>query len=435
MDRTAVQNGAADLVALLEHGDFVSPERSDPRGFQTGRSAAYNRDIELLVGRTEVDEPLVAHRRVDGAAHVVFDHQGFLPAADQAGDTLTDLFRFAGCGLVGPVGIGDHLAGESDHVGFAFRKDLLAVVGVPQCVAGDDRDLHMFLDLFSGVGVPPLRVVHRVHGGPGHLENTGADIEKGYSVLLEQLGRFGALLEPAAALDPLLAGVTDADGEVRTALVLDGVNDLQGETHAAGEAAAEAVVSLVHIRAHELSDQVAVGAVQLHRVETGLLKPPGAFGELVDQVVDLFDGHSPYALALGFRRGIDDLVTGGGGDVRHLIRGRDQVLARPGSLPPRMLDLHSGLGSMAGHGFGQLGKTGDQRVFVHGDTGHRRLAGFLIRRGSPADNEAAAAFGDLFMVGDDPLVDRTIGVCRRDICRHVTDPVRHFEVPDSDRAE
>ena len=81
----------------------------------------------------------------------------------------------------------------------------------------------------------------------------------------------------------------------------DAGDDLQDEPHAAEEAAAEAVVPLVDVGAHELGDQVAVGAVQFDAVEARLLHAPGAFGELLDQFVDLLDRHRADRLALGRR--------------------------------------------------------------------------------------------------------------------------------------
>ena len=305
---------------------LVPAQGGDPRRLHAARAPAHHRHVELLLGRTEVDEALVAHCRVDGAAHFPPDHQRFLPAAHQAGDALADLLRLPRFGLVGPVGIGHHLPGEAHQVGLALGQDLLAVVRVAQRVAGDHRHLDVLLDLLGRIGVPALGVVHRVHGRPGHLEDARADVQVGHPVLLEQPGRAHGFLQRPAPFDVLLAGVADADGEVLAALVLDGVDDLQDEAHPGEEAAAEAVVALVHVGAHELGDQVAVRPVQLHRVEAGLLHPPGPLGELLDQVVDLLDAHRADRLALGLR------------SPRTPPRGRP----RPGCRPPGPLaDIRS----------------------------------------------------------------------------------------------
>ena len=79
-----------------------------------------------------------------------------------------------------------------------------------------------------------------------------------------------------------------------------------------------------------------------------------------------------------------------------------------------------------------LGQTGDQGILIHTDTGYGGPTGVPVRGGSPADDEAAASLGDLLVIGDDPLVDRAVGVCRGDIRRHVTDPIGHLEIPDAD---
>ena len=299
----------------------MAAQRGDARGFQAGRPAADDCHFELLGRRLDVDEPLVPDCGVDGAAHVPLDHEGFLPAAHEAGDAFADLVLLPVPGLVGPLGVSDHLAGKADHVRLPFREDLLAVVGITQGMAGDDGHLHVLLDLFRGVGVPALRIVHRVHRRAGQLEDAGADVQVGDTVLLEEHCRLDAFLKVAAALDPLFTRIADANREVRAALVLDGMDDLQGKPHAPGEAAAETVVSLVHIRAHELGNQVSMGAVQLHAIEARLLHPPRPFGELLDELVDLLHRHCPDGFAMGVGRRVDDLMAGRGGDVGHHVRG------------------------------------------------------------------------------------------------------------------
>jgi hypothetical protein len=125
----------------------------------------------------------------------------------------------------------------------------------------------------------------------------------------------------------------------------------------AQEAAAEAVVPLVDIGAHELGDQVAVGAVQFDAVEAGLLDAPRAFGELLDQLVDLLDRHGPDRLAPGQLLGVHDFVAGRAGmsitwslaDSRFL---RGQAAWRPGAGSVRRT------GAVAVHGLGQFGQPG-----------------------------------------------------------------------------
>ena len=58
-----------------------------------------------------------------------------------------------------------------------------------------------------------------------------------------------------------------------------------------------------------------------------------------------------------------------------------------------------------------------------------------IRRRCPDDDQPAAPFGNLFVVGDDTLVHRPIGIGRADIGRHMADAVGDLEVADANRAE
>ena len=62
--------------------------------------------------------------------------------------------------------------------------------------------------------------------------------------------------------------------------------------------------------------------------------------------------------------GVDHLVAGRAGQVDHLVAGRDEVLARPGRLAARVLDLHGAAGPVAVHGLGQFRQAGDQGIFV-----------------------------------------------------------------------
>ena len=95
-------------------------------------------------------ETFIADGRIDRTAHVAFDHKGFLPAADEAGDATADFLFFAGFGLVGPIGIGDQLSGKSDQIGFSFGEDFFTIVGIAEGMAGDDGNVH-FLFTASAV--------------------------------------------------------------------------------------------------------------------------------------------------------------------------------------------------------------------------------------------------------------------------------------------
>ena len=265
---------------------------------------------------------------------------------------------------------------------------------------------------------------------PRGLEDARTDIDESDALLLEQLCGLDRLVEFPAAGHPFDARVADADGEIVAALVLDSRDDFEREPHAVEEAAAEAIVAPVDVGAHELGDQVAVGGVEFDAVEPCLLDPPCAFAELFDQIVDLFDGHGPDRFALGDLLGVDDFMAGGAGQVDQLVAGRHEVLAGPGGLAARVLDLHGAAGTVAVHGLRQFGQEGNMGILIDRDTGDRRPPRVAVGRRRTHDDQSAAALGGLFVVGDHPLVDGAIGVGRADVGRHVADPIGHLERSD-----
>ena len=147
--------------------------------------------------------------------------------------------------------------------------------------------------------------------------------------------------------------------------MLDAGDDLQHEPHAAQEAAAEAVVPLVDVGAHELGDQVAVGAVQFDAVEARLLDAPRPFGELLDQFVDLLDASSRGSTCPGrISSAYTTSWPAEPGMSTTWSLADNEVFARPGGLAARVLDLHGAAGPVPVHGLGQFGQAGDQRIFV-----------------------------------------------------------------------
>src|SRR5262249_48031628 len=67
----------------------------------------------------------------------------------------------------------------------------------------------------------------------------------------------------------------------------DGADDFAHEASAVLKRAAVFVFAIIDGRAEKLRDQVAVGAMQLNAVKSGLASPPRAFGEGSDGLLDL----------------------------------------------------------------------------------------------------------------------------------------------------
>jgi len=88
------------------------------------------------------------------------------------------------------------------------------------------------------------------------------------------------------------------------------VDNGEWKTHPIFEAAAEPVTSPVRIGTHKLRDKVAVGAMKLYHIKTGLLNTPGSIRELVYHVDNFFDCHRTRTLPLLLCSRVDNLVTG-----------------------------------------------------------------------------------------------------------------------------
>ena len=104
--------------------------------------------------------------------------------------------------------------------------------------------------------------------------------------------------------------------EIGADLLANRANDIENEASAVLERAAVVVLSVVDRGAQELRDQVAVGAVQLDAVETGLAGAPRAVGEILR---DLGDLRLVHLLAL---ESVDRIAFGGGAQVRSDTRCR-----------------------------------------------------------------------------------------------------------------
>jgi len=126
-------------------------------------------------------EPFIPDGRIDGTAHIAFDHKRFLPAADEAGDAASDFLFVSGFGFIGPIGIGDELPGKPDHIGFSLGEDFFTIVGIAQGMAGYDGNFDFLFHRFGRIGISSFGIIHGVHDGAGRLEDAGADIHVGQS--------------------------------------------------------------------------------------------------------------------------------------------------------------------------------------------------------------------------------------------------------------
>ncbi len=193
-DHADVLHRAPELALALEERDEVSALGGDPRRLHPRRSAADDGDLDRLRRPAHLGVRGVPARRVDRAGDLLLGHQRFLPAAAQARDAAADLLDSPELGLDRPVRIGEELPGQAHQVGLALGEDLLAVLGVAQRVARDDRDPDGTLDRLGGVGRPALRILHRVEAGAGALLHAHREIDGGAAGALEHPGDLDAFL-------------------------------------------------------------------------------------------------------------------------------------------------------------------------------------------------------------------------------------------------
>ena len=99
-------------------------------------------------------------------------------------------------------------------------------------------------------------------------------VDPGVDQRIDELERF---FKRHAAGKPVVGIVPVRDGEVVADRLADGPDDRERHTQAVFQASPVGVLPMVRQRGHELADQVAVRAVDLQHVETGL---PDAAGDL-----------------------------------------------------------------------------------------------------------------------------------------------------------
>ena len=153
--------------------------------------------------------------------------------------------------------------------------DLLGLVGLGDEADGHGRHLRLALDGFGErhlIAGAERNLLRGRHAAAGDVEETAA--------ALLQFMRVGErLLEIPAAFEIVGRGEAQAQRHVRRHHLAHRLEHLQRKAHAIGERSAVLVVALVGERREEFVQQVAVGAVDLDRIEP---QTHGAFGGLAE---------------------------------------------------------------------------------------------------------------------------------------------------------
>ena len=290
----------ADLVVGFPDGDVVAALSRGDSGVHAAGAGADDEGLLDLLGRLLGVVVLMADARVDVAAALRM-LRGAGDAASAAASAGSDVVKAVLIGLVAEVRVGeqgpahahavhqaalDYVCGIADIVDLADNKDgdvddLLYLAGL--------IDVHAYALAVAGQDVLQALVLHAA----GDLEEVDAgSLELGREV--------EHLLQGVASLYALVAGDTQEDREIGADICAHLGYDLEDEAGAVVYAAAVLVHTLVAQRAQERAGHhVSVGAVQSYGAAAGLLHPAGGLAELLDDRVDLINGHRAGDVTVG----------------------------------------------------------------------------------------------------------------------------------------
>ena len=257
-------------------------------------------------------------------------------------------------------------------------------------VDGDNGHIHGSLDGLGQVLSPALGAVARLDHGRCAGIHAAGHIEV-IHIRLEVFGDLGAGSEIVAALDEVIAVDARADDEITADGGADAGEDAHEEAAAVFHASAVFVGALVGVRAQKLLHEIAVRRVDLDTVGTGQLGVDRRLHVLLDQVVNVLNGH----LARQNGRAADDGV-----ELHTRSHGLTAAVAGRGRLAAAVVQLDKNLAAMA------------MDTFCHAlnaahmlPGGNAKLVGIagaavFIDSGELGENQAAAALGAILIETD-----------------------------------
>jgi len=406
--RGGVIHQPAQPAGLLEQGHLHAALRGGEGGGQSGGAAADDR--HLVVGYIILEiavAALLAHGGVHGAVaghadgHVLFQRLKAVQAADAAADIL----RAALHGLDAPAGIRQPGAAQRHEVLNAVFEELFRIIRLLHRVDGDDGDADMVFDGFDDGGAPALGVGHRLDDGNAGLVDSAGDVDGGRAGLFHGHGdghavlRMDIVLGDADLVEKFIGGDAQGDGVILAAGLMDALHDLGGEPAAVFKAAAVLVGAVVGIGGEELADEIAVGGMELHAVEAGLLRADGGIDEVLHKALDL-----------GSLKGAGGLL----GKVAHPVGGADHGLAAGEDgigLAAGMVELAEHPGVVPVHGGGHFCHAPDIPVAGQGKLAqHGRSVDFVYTADLGVDQPAPAGGSGLIEV-DHVVRGSSVKVC------------------------
>ena len=185
--------------------------------------------------------------------------------------------------MKGPVGVSKHFPGDNDDIRLTRRHDLLRLHGLRDQADGACRDsdagadLRRKGDLVTGTG------------GDAGIGNQSAAraVDQVDADSLEAKRKLDGLRQVPPPLDPVRAGESRKERQVRRPGLADGPGHLQREPHPAFQASPVRVRPSIGQRGEELVQQIAVGHVDLHDLESRLQAAAGRFPVPGDQALQV----------------------------------------------------------------------------------------------------------------------------------------------------
>ena len=371
-----------------------------------------------------LDQILVAVDRgaagdgVDGAVQVLARDDGLV--AVHAAEALADKILAAGHGLFDHLGIGQLHAGHADKVTHALLQEALGRLGVLDGVDGDDRHVHSGLDGLGQILSPTLGAVARLDHGRCAGIHAAGHIEV-IHIRLEVFGDLGAGSEIVAALDEVIAVDARADDEITADSSADAGEDAHEEAAAVFHASAVFVGALVGVGAQKLLHEIAVRRVDLHAVGTGQLGVDRRLHVLLDQIVNVLDGH----LARQNGRAADDGV-----ELHARSHGLTAAIAGRGRLAAAVMQLDEDLRAVAMHRLTDELEALDLPAVIDAELDGVAVAAVGVHGGEFRNDEAAAALGAILIETDLLRRGAAVPVAHERAHGRHNDAVAQLKVPD-----
>ena len=311
------QEQTAQLIGLLEEDRDVALLLEDERAFHTADTAADDSDSLRLLGGSDVVSLVLHGGGVEGAAAEMQGVHGVLEvgsslvlceveAAVVAADARLDFVLTSFFYLMYPLVVNKILTCDSNCIQTA-SGNLLGSLDRIHTACADDGSVGEVLDVLNILQVAVVGHVLRrmcpvpcVVGAVVAVEHCVAGL---FEVLDSLLGLFHVaaellevLLVRHCALAPALGlgddGVTQGDGEVVAGILVDALDDLDGEAETVLEGSAVLVGTEVPVLHGELVKQVAfMDSVDLNAVDAGIAQLLRGLTERFDHFLDLGAGH------------------------------------------------------------------------------------------------------------------------------------------------